>query len=143
MANAFPNVKRKRGREVTNGSVPRQDTHNRDRKVLRTGLGRLNAECERTEQNANRAKPKRGAKEVRGKGGEPNFMSGVNDEQEQEPCRGRGEGPREREERGWHHSPRQKPSRGKRGGGGGVDDDFSGVEISIAGGVEEMVRGSN
>jgi len=44
------------------------------------------------------------------------------------------------EERGWHHSPRQEPSRGRGGGGGGVDDDFSGVEISIAGGVEKMVR---
>jgi len=32
------------------------------------------------------------------------------------------------------------PLRGRRGRGGGVDDDFSGVEISIAGGVEEMVR---
>jgi len=42
----------------------------------------------------------------------------------------------------WHRSPRQKPSRGRRGGGGGSHDDFPGVEISIAGGVEEMVRGS-
>jgi len=39
-----------------------------------------------------------------------------------------------------HRSPRQKPSRGRRGGGGGSHDDFPGVEISIAGGVGEMVR---
>jgi len=81
-----------------------------------------------------------GAKEVRGNGDEPNLMSGVNDEQEQEPCGRRGGRPLDGEEHGWHHSPRQKPSRGRRGGVEGVDTDFSGVEISIAGGVEEMVR---
>jgi len=70
-------------------------------------------------------------------------MSGVNDEQEQEPCGGRGEGHRKREERGWHRSPRQKPSRGRKGEGGGVDYDFSGAEISIAVGVEEMVHELN
>jgi len=49
-----------------------------------------------------------------------------------------GGGPRKGEEWGYHHSPRQKPSRGRRGGGEGADHDFSGVEISIAVGVEEM-----
>ena len=39
----------------------------------------------------------------------------------------------------WHHSHRQKPSRGRRGWCGGSQDNFPGVEISIAGGVEEMV----
>jgi len=39
----------------------------------------------------------------------------VNDEREQEPHGGRGGGSL-REKRGWHHSPRQKPSRGRRGG---------------------------
>jgi len=67
-------------------------------------------------------------------------MGGVNDEQEPEPHGGRGKGPRKREERGWHRSPRQKPSRGRRGGGGGSHDDIPGIEISIAGGVAEMVR---
>ena len=43
----------------------------------------------------------------------------------------------------WHRSSWQKPSRGRRGGGGGSHDDFPGVEISIAGGVGEMVRGVN
>jgi len=42
--------------------------HNRDRKVLRKGLGKLSADLEPRGQNADRAKPKRGAKEVRGKG---------------------------------------------------------------------------
>jgi len=42
-----------------------------------------------------------------------------------------------------YHSPRQKPSRGRRGGGGGSQDDFPGVEISIAGGVGEMVPANN
>jgi len=35
--------------------------------------------------------------------------------------------------------PLQKPSGGSRGMGGGVDDDFSGVEISITEGVEKTV----
>jgi len=42
---------------------------NRDGKVLHQGLGKLSADRERREPNANRAKPKRGAKEVEGKGG--------------------------------------------------------------------------
>jgi len=46
----------------------------------------------------------------------------------------------EKEARREHHSPRQKPSRGRRGGGGGSHNDFPGVEISMAGGVGEMVR---
>jgi len=37
-------------------------------------------------------------------------------------------------------SPRQKPSRGRRGGGGVSHNDFPGVEISIARDVGEMVR---
>jgi len=42
--------------------------HNQDGKVLRKGLGKLRADRERRGQNADRPKPKRGAKEVRGKG---------------------------------------------------------------------------
>jgi len=51
-------------------------------------------------------------------------------------------GPRGQEEevRRERHSPRQKPSRGRREGGGGSHDDFPGVEISISGGVGEMVH---
>jgi len=49
---------------------------NRDGKVLCKGLGKLSAHRERRGQNADHAKPKRGGKEVRGKGGEPNFLSG-------------------------------------------------------------------
>jgi len=41
----------------------------RDGKVLRKGLGELSADGERRERNADHATPKRGAKEVRGKGG--------------------------------------------------------------------------
>jgi len=48
----------------------------------------------------------------------------------------------EGEEGLWLHSPRQKPSRGRRGGCGGSHDDFPGVEISMAGGVGEMIRDS-
>jgi len=42
--------------------------HNQDGKVLRKGLGKLSADREPSEQNATSAKPKREAKEVRGKG---------------------------------------------------------------------------
>jgi len=66
-------------------------------------------------------------------------MSGVNDEQEQEPNRGGGRPQRER--RGCSITPLGKSH---QGGGEGVvvesHDDFPGVEISIAGGVGEMVR---
>ena len=63
---------------------------------------------------------------------------GVNDEQEQP----RGEGSRPlRERRGCSIAPL---GRSHQGGGEGVvvesHDDFPGVEISIAGGVGEMVR---
>jgi len=69
----------------------------------------------------------RGAKEVRGKGGETELHKRESTMKENKnPIEG---GPQEGEERGWHHSPRQKPSRGRRGGGRGVEDDFSGVEI--------------
>jgi len=64
--------------------------------VLCKGLAELSADRERREQNADRGKPKRGVKEVRGKGGEPNFMSGVNNEREQEPRGGGGRPQRER-----------------------------------------------
>jgi len=66
-------------------------------------------------------------------------MSGVNDEQEQEPHGGGGRPQRER--RGCSIAPL---GRSHQGGGEGVvvasHDDFPGVEISIAGGVGEMVR---
>jgi len=45
----------------------------------------------------------------------------------------------EGEEGLWHHSRRQKPPRGRTGGGAGFHNDFHGVEIAIAGGVGEMV----
>jgi len=51
-----------------------------------------------------------------------------------------GGGPHKREEWGSHHSPRQKPSEGRRGRGREVDNDFSDIKVSIAGGVEEIVR---
>jgi len=84
-------------------------------------------------------KPTRGAKEVRGKGENWTSWAGVNDEQEQEPRRGGGKPLRER--RGDSITPL---GRSHQGGGEGVvvesHDDFPGVEISIAGGVGEMVR---
>ena len=65
---------------------------------------------------------------------------GVNDEQEQEPRRQGGKPLRVR--RGDSITPL---GRSHQGGGEGVvvesNDDFPGVEISIAGGVGEMVRG--
>jgi len=78
---------------------------------------------------------------VQGKGDEPNFMSGVNNEQEQEPRGERGGRHLEGEKRGWHYSPRQKPSWRSREGGGRSHDDFPGAEISITGGVGEIVHG--
>jgi len=68
-------------------------------------------------------------------------MAGVNDEQEQEPRRGGGKPLRER--RGDSITPLGRSHQG--GGEGEVvesHDDFPGVEISIAGGVGEMVRGN-
>jgi len=66
-------------------------------------------------------------------------MSGVNDEQEQEPRTGGGRPLREM--RGDSVTPL---GRSHQGGGETVvvesHDDFPGVEISIAGGVGEMVR---
>jgi len=48
--------------------------------------------------------------------------------------------PQERREDGLTSTPRQQPSRGKRGGWGKVKMISRGVEISIAGGVVAMVR---
>ena len=66
-------------------------------------------------------------------------LARVNDEQEQEPCGGGGRPQRER--RGDSVTPLD---RSHQGGGEGVvvesHDDFPCVEISIAGGVGEMVR---
>ena len=77
---------------------------------------------------------------MRGKGGEPNFMSEINHEQEREPRREGGRPQRER--RGCSIAPL---GRSHQGGGEGVEveshNDFPGVEISIAGGVGEKVRG--
>jgi len=73
---------------------------------------------------------------VRGKGSEPNFMSGVNNEQEREPRRGGGRPQRQRG--GYSFTPLGRSHQGG-GGGGGSHDDFPGVEFSIAGGVGEMV----
>ena len=77
---------------------------------------------------------------MRGKGSEPNFMSGVNNEQEREPRRGGGRPQRQRG--GYSFTPLGRSHQGG-GGGGGSHDDFPGVEFSIAGGVEEMVHGFN
>jgi len=63
---------------------------------------------------------------------------GVNNEQEQEPGGGRGEGP-QRERSGDGITPQGRSHQGGGERGGGVDDEFSGVEISIARGVEETV----
>ena len=79
-----------------------------------------------------------GEKEVWGNGENLTSCVGVNDKQEQEPCRGGGKPLRER--RGDSITPL---GRSHHGGGEGVvvesHDDFPGVEISIAGGVGEMV----
>ena len=78
---------------------------------------------------------------MRGKGENWTSWAGVNDEQEQEPRRGEDKPLRER--RGDSITPL---GRSHQGGGEGVvaesHDDFPGVEISIAGGVAEMVRDS-
>jgi len=58
------------------------------------------------------------------------------------PVEGGGEGP-SREKSVDGIPPLGRSHQGGEGRGGGVDDDFSGVEISITGGVEQMVRGRN
>ena len=57
-------------------------------------------------------------KKVQGKGGEPNFMSGSQQRTSTRTPWRKGGRPLKGEEWGWHHSPRQKPSRGRRRGGG-------------------------
>jgi len=64
----------------------------------------------------------------------------VNDERELEPSGGEADRPQKRREVGLTSTPRQKLSWGKRGGWGKVTMISRGVEISIAGGGEEMVR---
>jgi len=64
----------------------------------------------------------------------------VNDELEQEPQGGEAKGPQERREDGLTSTTRQERSWEKRGGWGKVTMNSRGVEISIAGGVREMVR---
>ena len=118
-ANTFPNVNRRWGREVTNRRVPRQEPRNRDVKLLRKGLGRLKADPERREQKADSANPKQGAKEVRGKGENRTSWAGVNDEWEQEPHGGKGEGPR-KERRGGGITLLGQSHQG--GGEGGVEE---------------------
>ena len=66
-----------------------------------------------------------------------NFMSEINEDNHNHPREGGLEGPRGAEgER--HHSQAEAIKGGE--GWWEVDDDFPGVEISIAGCVEEMVR---
>jgi len=74
-ADSFPNAKQRRGLEVSSHSVPRQDVRSSDGKVVRKGLGKLIADHELREWNADRAKPKRGVKELQSRGGELNSMS--------------------------------------------------------------------
>ena len=74
-ADAFPNAKRRRDAEVTNRSVPRQDhvaeTERDFAKGLESSAPTVNEESEMPTVQ----KPKRGAKQVQGKGGQLNFMS--------------------------------------------------------------------
>jgi len=63
----------------------------------------------------------------------------VNDEREQEPQGGEADRPQKRREDGLTSTPRQWPSWEQRGGWGKVMIISRGVEISIAGGGEEMV----
>jgi len=56
----------------------------------------LSPDREPRERNADRANPKQTAMEVWGKRAEPNFMSEINNELEQEPCGGGGRPQRER-----------------------------------------------
>jgi len=137
MADPFLNAKRTRGREVTNCSVPRQDQVTGTESYFAKSL-EISAATVReghgmpTVQNLSEVQKKCG---VRGRTKLHERESMMNENKN--PVEGGGRALK-RVERGWHHSTRQKPSRGSRGGGG-VDHDFSGVEISIAGGVEEMV----
>jgi len=50
--------------------------YNQDGKVLRIQIGKLSADRERSERNADNAKRKGDAKEERGKGGELNIRRG-------------------------------------------------------------------
>ena len=95
-ADAFPNAKRGRDAEVTNRSVPRQEqvaeTERYFAKGLESSAPTVNEESEMpTVQNLSKVQRKCGVR-----GGEPNCMSGVKDEREQEPHGGGGRPQRER-----------------------------------------------
>jgi len=65
----------------------------------------------------------------------------INDEREREPQGGEADRPEKRRKGGLTSTPRQWPSWEERGGWGNVTIISRGVEISIAGGGGEMVRG--
>ena len=114
-ADAFPNAKRRSSGEVTNRSVPRQGRITETERYFPKGFKSSAPTVSEEKGMPTVQKPKRGAKEVRGKGKEPNFMSEVNHEQEQEP--GGGEGRPQWERRGDTITPL---GRSHQGGGEGV-----------------------
>ena len=67
-ADAFPNAKRRRGAEVTNRSVPRQDHTIATERYFAKGLESSPPTVSEVHRMPTVQKPKRGAKEVRGKG---------------------------------------------------------------------------
>jgi len=139
-ADAFPNAKRGRDAEVTKRRVPQQDhvaeTERYFARVLESSVPTGNEESEMpTLQNQSDVQRKCGVM-----GENRTSCAGVNDEREQEPRGGGGRPQRER--RGDSITPlgRRHQEGEEGGGGGGSYDYFPGVEISIAGGVGEMVR---
>jgi len=67
-ADAFPNAKRRRGAEVTNRSVPRQDHITETERYFAKGLESSAPTVSEEDRMPTVQKPKRGAKKVRGKG---------------------------------------------------------------------------
>ena len=65
---AFPNAKRGRGAEVTNRSVPRLDHITETERYFAKGLESSAPTVSEGDEMPTMQKPKRGAKEVRGKG---------------------------------------------------------------------------
>jgi len=67
-ADAFPNAKRRRGPEVTNRTVPRQDHKIETERYFAKGLESSAPTLSEEDRVPTMQKPKRGAKEMRGKG---------------------------------------------------------------------------
>ena len=84
---------------------------------------------------------KRGAKRAWGKGENRTSCGGVNDKPEREPQRGEANGHQRRRGGGLTSTPRPEPSWEQKGKWRKVTRISRGVEISIAGGGGEMVRG--